>query len=157
MEISSKITWDCSDCPVCTMLRTLSGCSMLADFVRNSFTGRGDLSELCSQICRRRCDLQPLSRVIPPRRSEWSLLREPRQIMINSLAKTTLSLITTLQITFHIICINFQVVFFENNSQEFGTLNAVCEEITKLHIFIESRQENCLFFYLLFTFLGSLV
>ena len=62
--------------------------------------------------------------------------------MINALAKTTLSLITTRQITFHIICINFQDVFFENNSREFGTLNAVCEEIIKLHIFIESRREN---------------
>ena len=31
---------------------------------------------------------------------------------------------------------------FENNSLEFGTLNAVCEEIIKLHICIESRQEN---------------
>ena len=41
-----------SDCPVCSMLKTLSGCSMLAEIVRNSFTGRGDLSELCSQICR---------------------------------------------------------------------------------------------------------
>ena len=90
------------------------------------------------------CDLQPLSRVITPRRSEWSLSREPRQIMINSLAKTTLSLITTRQITFHIICMNVQVVFFENNSREFGTLNAVCEEIIKLHTFIESREENFL-------------
>ena len=88
------------------------------------------------------CDLEPLSRVIPPRRSEWSPSREPRGIMINSLAKITPSLITTRQITFHIICINFQVVFFENNSREFGTLIAVCEEIIKLHIFIESRQEN---------------
>ena len=25
---------------------------MLAEIVRNSFTGRGDLSELCRQICR---------------------------------------------------------------------------------------------------------
>ena len=32
-------------------------------------------------------------------------------------------------------------MFFENNFQEFATLNAVCEEIIKLHIFIESRQE----------------
>jgi len=49
------------------------------------------------------------------------------------------SLITTRQITLHIICINVQVVrvFFENNFREFGTLNAVCEEIIKLHIFIE--------------------
>ena len=31
---------------------------------------------------------------------------------------------------------------FENNSREFGTLNPVCEEIIKLNIFIESRQEN---------------
>ena len=45
------------------------------------------------------------------------------------------------QITLHIICINFQVVFFENNFREFATLNAVCEETIKLHIFIESRQE----------------
>ena len=50
--------------------------------------------------------------------------------------------ITTRQITFHIIWVNFQVVFFANNSREFGTLNAVCEEIIKLHIFVESRQEN---------------
>ena len=34
------------------MLKTLSGCSTPAQIVRNSFTGRGDLSELCSQICR---------------------------------------------------------------------------------------------------------
>ena len=51
------------------------------------------------------------------------------------------SLITTCQITLHIICINFQAVFFENNFREFGTPNAVCEVIIKLHIFIESRQE----------------
>ena len=41
-----------SDCPVCTCtLKTLSGYSMLAEIVRNSFNGRGDLSELCSQMC----------------------------------------------------------------------------------------------------------
>ena len=51
------------------------------------------------------------------------------------------SVIKTRRITLHIICINFQAVFFENNFQEFATLNAVCEEIIKLHIFIESRQE----------------
>ena len=51
------------------------------------------------------------------------------------------SVITTRQITLHIIGINFQAVFFENNFREFATLNAVCEEITKLHTFIESRQE----------------
>ena len=39
------------------------------------------------------------------------------------------------QITLH------QVVIFENKFREFGTLNAVCEETIKLHIFIESRQE----------------
>ena len=27
---------------------------------------------------------------------------------------------------------NFQAVFFENNSREFGTLNAVCEETRRL-------------------------
>ena len=52
------------------------------------------------------------------------------------------SLITTRQITLHIICINFQVVFFENNLLEFASLNGVCEEIIKPHIFIESRQAN---------------
>ena len=51
------------------------------------------------------------------------------------------SVTTTRQITLHIICMNFQAVFFENNFQEFATLNAVCEEIIKRHIFIESRQE----------------
>ena len=30
---------------------------------------------------------------------------------------------------------------FENNFREIGTPNAVCEEIIRLHIFIESRQE----------------
>ena len=32
-------------------------------------------------------------------------------------------------------------VFFENNFRAFATLNAVCEEIIKLNIFIESKQE----------------
>ena len=49
--------------------------------------------------------------------------------------------ITTRQITLHIICINFQAVFFENNFREFATLNTVCVEIIKLPIFIESRQD----------------
>ena len=30
---------------------------------------------------------------------------------------------------------------FENNFREIGTPNAVCEEVIRLHIFIESRQE----------------
>ena len=63
--------------------------------------------------------------------------------MINgtNLTRENNSLITS-QITLHMgICINFQVVFFENNFREFGTPNAVCEEIIRLHIFIESRQE----------------
>ena len=51
------------------------------------------------------------------------------------------SLTITRQITLHIICINFQVVFFENNFREHGTLDPLCEEIIKPHIFIESRQE----------------
>ena len=60
----------------------------------------------------------------------------------DKLSRENNSLITTCQITLHIICINFQVVFFENNNfREFGTLGTVCEEIIKLHIFIESRQE----------------
>ena len=45
----SRIT---SDCRVCSRLKTLSDCSMLSEIVRNSFTGRDDLSELCRQICR---------------------------------------------------------------------------------------------------------
>ena len=98
---------------------------MLAEIVRivrSSFIGRGDPSELCSQICCRCCDLQPLSRVIPPQKSEWSLSREPRRIMINwtKLTRESNSLITSSNITLHIICINFQVVVFENNFREFG-------------------------------------
>ena len=37
------------------------------------------------------------------------------------------------------ICINFHVVFFAENFRECAMLNAVHEEIFKLHIFIESR------------------
>ena len=37
------------------------------------------------------------------------------------------------------ICINFKVVFFADNFRESAILNAVREEILKLHIFIESR------------------
>ena len=130
---NSRIT---SDCPVCSMLKTLSGCSMLAEIVRNSFTGRGDLSETAV--------LRSSTLVKSYTSSDERMIsfEGPRRIMINSLAKTTLSLTTTRQITFHIICLNFQVVLFENSSREFGTLNAVCEEIIKLHIFFESRQEN---------------
>ena len=54
------------------------------------------------------------------------------------------SVITTRQITLKIICINetFKLCFLKiNNFREFATLNVVCEEIIKLHIFIESRQE----------------
>ena len=46
---NSRIT---SDCLVCSMLKTLSGCSMLAEIVRNSCTSRDDLSELWSHISR---------------------------------------------------------------------------------------------------------
>ena len=62
--------------------------------------------------------------------------------MINwtKLTRENNSLITTSQITLHIVCINFQDVFFENNFREFGIANAVCEEIIRLHIFIESRS-----------------
>ena len=37
------------------------------------------------------------------------------------------------------ICINFKVVFFADNFRESAILNAVHEEILKLHIFNESR------------------
>ena len=112
---------------------------MLAEIVRSSFTGRGDLSELCSHICR--------VAIVNPFQSYNS--SEERIISFgrtktnhDKLPRENNSLLTTRQITLHIICINFQVVFFENNFQEFGTPNAVCEEIIKLHIFIESRQEH---------------
>ena len=38
------------------------------------------------------------------------------------------------------ICINFKVVFLADNFRESEILNAVLEEILKLHIFIESRE-----------------
>ena len=41
------------------------------------------------------------------------------------------------QFTLHIICINFQVVFFADNFREC----AFHEEIFKLHYFIQSRKE----------------
>ena len=54
-------------------------------------------------------------------------------------------------------------MYFADNFQEFATLNAVYEEIFKLHIFIESRQEyekdsfirDCLFFCQCFRRLNS--
>ena len=45
----------------------------------------------------------------------------------DKLPRLNYSLIKRHKITLHIICINFQVVFFENNFREFGTLNAVCD------------------------------
>ena len=45
-------------------------------------------------------------------------------------------IITTRQITLHIVCINVEVAFFGNNVRGFGTLHEVGEEIIKLHIFI---------------------
>ena len=87
------------------------------------------------------CYLQPLSTVIIHRSEERIISIERTKTNHDKLPRENNSQITTRQITLHIICINFCVVFFENNFREFGTLNAVCEEIIKLHIFIESRQE----------------
>ena len=39
------------------------------------------------------------------------------------------------------ICINFQVVLFADNFREYAILNAVHEEIFKLHIFFASGQK----------------
>ena len=80
---NSRIT---SDSPVYTF-RLLYASRNCSEFAYWSW-----LSEWIVQPDLPCCDLQPLSRVITPRRSEWSLSREPRRIMINSLAKTTLSL-----------------------------------------------------------------
>ena len=110
---------------------------MLAEIVSNSLTSRGDLSELCISAVLRSPTLvksynSSEERIISLERTKTNHDKLPRE---ND------SLITTRQITLHIICINFQFVLFENNFWEFGILNAVCEEIIKLHIFIESRQE----------------
>ena len=40
------------------------------------------------------------------------------------------------QFTLHIICINFQVVFFADNFRECATLNTCHEEILKLHFLL---------------------
>jgi len=111
---------------------------MLAETVGNSLTGRGDLSELCSHICRVAI-FNPCQELNSSEERIISFERTKKNH--DKLPRKNNSLITTRQITLHIICINFQVVFFENNFREFGTLNAVCEEIIKLHIFIKSRQE----------------
>ena len=50
-------------------------------------------------------------------------------------------IITRRQIALHLICISFQVTFFEENFREFTTLNALYEKIFKLPILIESRQK----------------
>ena len=52
-------------------------------------------------------------------------------------------IITRRQIALHLICISFQVTFFEENFREFAILNALYENIFKLPISIESRQEYC--------------
>ena len=141
----------------------------LLQIVRNSFTGTWSWrSEWIVQPDLPCCDLQPLSRVISPRRSEWSLSREPRRIMINFLAKTTRSLITTRHITFHTICINFQVVVFEITPENLGLLTQFVEKwssyifllnqgrrIFKMEL-IHKRRCGSLFSYL-FTVLGSLL
>ena len=122
------------------MLKILSGCSMLAEIVRNSFTGRGDLSELCSHICP-----VAISSILVKsyNSSEERIIVcfERTKSNHDKLPRENNRLITTRQITLHIICINFQVMFFKNNFRKFGTLKVVFEEIIKLHIFIESRQE----------------
>ena len=66
--------------------------------------------------------------------------------MINwtKLTRENNSLITASQITLHIICINFQVLFFENNVREFETPNAVCEKIIRLHIFLLNQGRSIL-------------
>ena len=53
------------------------------------------------------------------------------------------------QFTLHIICINFQVVFFGDNFRECATLNAFHEEIFKLHFLLNQgrsiflKKERC--------------
>ena len=81
-------------------------------------------------------DLQPLSRVMSYNSSEDRIISfERTKTNHDKLPRENNRLITTRQITLHIICINFQAVFVENNFREFGTSNAVCEEIIRLHIF----------------------
>ena len=45
------------------------------------------------------------------------------------------------EIALQLVCINFEVALFPDNFREFATLNAAHEDIFKLPIFIESRQE----------------
>ena len=44
------------------------------------------------------------------------------------------------QFILHIICINFQVVFFADNFRERATLNAFHEEIFKLHFLLNQGR-----------------
>ena len=60
-----------------------------------------------------------------------SLSREPKGIMIKLLHQSNSPI--RRQFTLHIICINFQVVFFVIAFRECVTLNAFHEEIFKLH------------------------
>ena len=83
---------------------------MLAEIVQSSFTGHGDPSELCSLMGRvvifnAGRELNMLWRVN-------NLFRENGRTKTN-LDKNNSPWTTTRQITLHIICVYFQVVFFE--------------------------------------------
>ena len=121
---NSRIT---SDCRVCSILKTLFGCL---------YAGRNWLVFLARATAPPPLPpryVQPCSTLV---KSYYS--SEERII---SFERTKTNHDKQQSIALHSICINFQVVFFENNFREFGTLDGVCEEIIKVHIFIESRQE----------------
>ena len=110
---------------------------MLAEIVRNSFTGHGDLSELCNQICR--------FAIFNPCQ-ELYLLGGANDLFQENQDESWCENYTESN--------NNASIYIPHNLQKLSSgdfwkklpriweSNAVCEEIVNLYIFSESRQEN---------------
>ena len=129
MEILVRII---SDCRVCSILKTLSGC-LYASRNCSEFVYWSWRSKWIVQPYLPCCDRQPFSRVILNSSEERIISFERPKTNHDKLPRENNSLITTRQITLHIICIKFQVLFSADYFWEYVTLNAVYE-IFKLHI-----------------------
>ena len=114
-----------SDCRACS-LKTLSGC-LYASRKFLKFVYLCWRSMWIVQPYLPSCNLQPLSRVNSSEERIHVVSFTRTKANHDKLPRLNNSLITRHKITLYIICINSQVVFFENNFREFGTLNAVCE------------------------------
>ena len=125
---NSRIT---SDCRVGSILKTLSGCL----YASRELFGVRLLVMAIRVNCAAISAVLRSSTLVKSYNSyedseEGIISFERTKTNHDKLPRENNSVITR-QITLHIICINFQAVFFENNFREFATLNAVCEFVTK--------------------------